>query len=228
MAGWFQRSSTCLPVLSLLHLQATLLASRWIFQKYCLHPGSESLMNFLPSTSPNCPEGGVFTQNFIPGYSQQTPIDLCTFVLHNFLCKSLFQTRSHPKLLVLFPNKLLHLLIFATAASSADVASLPYSLSLPGRFSVLNLSDLFWHHHSFSNCHNSQWSLPLPLECVLAIPLSWRNRVGSNRHWMSVHAPARKGALWGGDESSASLPHRTWQLNNEKCILMWAMHGEEK
>lgn len=104
MAGWFQRSSTCLPVLSLLHLQATLLASRWIFQKYCLHPGSESLMNFLPSTSPNCPEGGVFTQNFIPGYSQQTPIDLCTFVLHNFLCKSLFQTRSHPKLLVIIPQ----------------------------------------------------------------------------------------------------------------------------
>ena len=34
------------------------MASRWVFQKYSLHPRSESLMNFLPSTSSNCPEGG--------------------------------------------------------------------------------------------------------------------------------------------------------------------------
>lgn len=93
--GWLiQRSPTGLPVLSLLQFQAILLASRWVFQKYSLHPRSESLMNFLPSTSSNCPEGGVFTQTFIPGFSQQTPTDLCTFVLHNFFCKSLFQQDS--------------------------------------------------------------------------------------------------------------------------------------
>ena len=93
--GWLiQRSPTGLPVLNLLQLQAILLASRWVFQKYSLHPGSESLMNILPSTSPNCQECGVFTQTFIPGFSQQTPTDLWTFVLHNFFCKSLFQQDS--------------------------------------------------------------------------------------------------------------------------------------